>query len=171
MCGFSTTDYTKNTLPVPKSVLNAHVCNWCGTWMPLPRQAIIAISKGNCTEASEVATNAVVRQVPELEKTGEDYSECVDLGINNIGIQPKVSNRLFEIQGLLDKDAPMVCEAVSLMWGDKAQEKLLRARRVAALRARWSGRSFNALPWLPSPHVSTTGQYTTDPNTGECKTQ
>ena len=141
---------------VTEPVLQA--CNWCGTWMPLPRQAIIAISKGNCTEASEVATNAVVRQVPELEETGEDYSECVDLGINNIGIQPEISNRLFEIQGLLDKDAPMVCEAVSLIWGDQARDKPIRAH------------SSNALPWLPSQHVAK-GQYSTDPNTGECKTQ
>ena len=139
---------------VTEQVLQA--CNWCGTWMPLPRQATIAISKGNCTEASE--DTAAERQEPELEETGEDYSECVDLGINNIGIQPEISNRLLEIQGLLDKDAPLVCEAVSLLWGDKAREKPTRAQ------------SFNALPWLPSLHVSK-GQYSTDPNTGECKTQ
>ena len=144
---------------VTEQVLQA--CNWCGTRMPLPRQATIAISKGNCTKASE--DTAAERQEPELEETGEDYSECVDLGINNIGIQPKISNRLFEIQGLLDKDAPMVCEAVSLMWGDKARDKMLRATNGRMICS-------NALAWLPSQHVSK-GQYSTDPNTGECKTQ
>ena len=64
---------------------------------------------------------------------------------------------------------PMLCEVVSIWDSDTAQESKLRSERVAALRARWTGKSFTGLSWLPSLHVSPVSQYTTDTDTGECK--
>ena len=168
------TEVSEENLPrMPKDVTEPvlHACNWCGTWMPLPRQATIAISRDNCNEALEATTAEVLLPIqPVLEKAGEEHRDSDDFGLNNIGILPETSNNLSEVEGLI-MDAPMVCEVVSLMWGDPAQEKRLRAQRVAALRARWVGKCYTALPWLYSPQVSTKGQYTTDPYTGECKTQ
>ena len=148
-------------------------CNWCGTWMPMPRQANIAIiDKIDTCEAWKATAAETLEEIfavipPALKEAGKEnrYGEPSDLIKDGM---PEINNML-DFQGLLH--APTLCEVVSLMWGEPAQEKRLRAQRVSALRARWSGRSFNALPWLPSLHVSDMGQYSTDPNTGECKTQ
>ena len=93
------------------------------------------------------------------------------LGLSkNIGAEPpQVSYNTDMFEHLMG--TPMLCEVVCLMSGDIAQDKDLRAQRAAALRARWVGQCYNSLPWLFSPHVSNADQYTTDPNTGECKTQ
>ena len=173
------------------SILSGACCSWCGTWMPLPRQAIIAIDSFPNTEASEATAaeeeeetldahdpttiiTTVVKEIisADIQRTGKDDSEDLGFKIIDIGaIPPELSN--FDYFEYL-AGSPMLCEVVCLMWGggDKAQEKYLRAQKVAALRARWVGRKDNEfLPWLSSPHVSASGQYATDPNTGECKTQ
>ena len=139
----------------------------------MPRQANIAVIDTNNTRETLEATAAETPEIfaaipPALEEAGKDHRYSENSDLINDGM-PEISHNMLEIQGLIH--APLLCEAVSLKWGDKAQEKSLRAQRVSALRARWSGRSFNALPLLPSLHVTDTGQYSTDPNTGECKTQ
>ena len=107
----------------------------------------------------------------EIATGKEDDSET--LGSNNISIGAQTP----ELPNLLDffeylTGTPMLCEVVCSMWGgDKGQDRDLRAQRVAALRARWIGRLFPGPLWLSSPHVSTMDQYSTDPHTGECKTQ
>ena len=84
------------------------------------------------------------------------------------------SNNLFECAELL---TPMLCEVVLNLICTQdgnnitvADEKRLRQQRAAALRARWVERPYNGLPWLPRL-VPDTNQYTTDPQTEECKPQ
>ena len=219
--------YTKDTAePEPlrptddtESILSNICCNWCGTWMPIPQQTIIAINRSHSnTEATEAtvaeelevtidadaaasADTIITIEVKEAFTAEEDPATCKleeidkaedpttiittvvketgkgedseDLGANNIIIEantPELSNQLDFFEYLTG--TPMLCEVVCSIWGgQKGQEIDLRAQRVAALRARWVGRSCYPLPWLSSPHVSTRGQYSTDPNTGECKTQ
>ena len=90
---------------------------------------------------------------------------------DNIGaIIPKVSYipDMFEYL----TGTPMLCEVVSLMRGGGIGQKYdqcLRSQRAAALRARSVGRCVS-LSWLAAAQV-TSSQYSTDPSTGECKTQ
>ena len=93
------------------------------------------------------------------------------LGLNdNIGaVPPQVSYNTDMFEYLMG--TPSLCEVMCVMSGDIAQDKDLSAQRAAALRARQAGQCVNSFPWLDSPAVSNPGQYTTDPDTGECKTQ
>ena len=95
---------------------------------------------------------------------------------NNVftGESTSISSNLFESAELL---APLLCEVVSKhrctnrdVHSTAVYDKLLRKQRAAALRARWVDRPYNGLPWLPRL-VPDTNQYTTDPETGECKVQ
>jgi len=174
-------------LPQPKdnteSILSNVCCNWCGTWMPIPRQNIIAIKdnhpdtdalEATAADELEVTIDADAITSAEIIDTGKE-EDSENLGFNNnIGADPPelAHNQLDIFEYLTGR--PMLCEVVCNVGGDRAEQDMirnLRAQRVAALRARWVGRHFNGPPWLSSPHVSTMGQYSTDPNTGECKTQ
>ena len=131
----------------------------------MPRQATIAILQDNTITEAPKATAAerpdtldeAVTVQTAIEEAGKDSNRDSDeCGSTDNDIQLEILNIQLDFQGLMD--APLLCEVVSLMWADEAQEKYLRAQRVAALRARWLGRSYNTLPWLPRPHVSTAGQ-------------
>ena len=103
-----------------------------------------------------------MRQCITLLIGTEDCSESHGGNYTIGAIPPELSNNQLDFFDNLT-GGPMLCEVV---------RKCSRAERVAALRARGVGQYYSALHWLFSPpRVSTTGQYATDPNTGECKTQ
>ena len=106
----------------------------------MPRQATIAILQDSSTEAPEATDAEILETLQDtvtiptaIEEAGTDTSDSDKLGSNTSDISPELSNIQLDCQGLMD--GPMLCEVVSLMRGDKAQEKYLRAERVAALRA------------------------------------
>ena len=85
-------------------------------------------------------------------------------------VNPEVSYILDMFEYLTG--GPMLCEVVSLMRGGNIGQKYdqcLRSQRAAALRANSVGRC-DSLSWLAGSQV-TSSQYSTDPSTGECKTQ
>ena len=161
----------QDALPIRSALWDEDTISIRSAWCDInPHAEVTAPSfEATAAESLEEAIEAGYIYSAETILTGmEDCSESLRVNNNNIGAIPlELSNNQLDFFDNL-KGGPMLCEVVSTMWGDTAQEKHLRAERSAALRARWVGRNDNPVPWLPSPHVSTVGQYTTDPKIGEC---
>ena len=159
------------------AALSSLCCNWCGTWIPLPMSASIAIKshpeastlEDPDAEDLDVDVEGDIK-IPELDGA-EDSTETIGSNNDNIGaIIHKVSYMPDMFEYLTG--TPMLCEVVSLMRGGDIGQKYdqcLRSQRAAALRARSVGRC-DSLSWLAGSQV-TSSQYSTDPSTGECKTQ
>ena len=120
-------------------------------------------------------TDAVDETTVEIKADNDELSESFGSNNTNIISEPasEKSNIQLDFEGLLL--APLLCEIVSSFrcteLGELAADRQMRHCRASSLRARQVGSIYTGLSWLPSLQPVQSGQYVTDPDTGECKTQ
>ena len=125
---------------VPINALDAHVCNWCGTWMPIPKHTVMYSPEATPnTEAMEITTAEILEPEPfhAVAVTTADITEQLseaergDASGNNENkfmgdTLPIKSNKQWDFDGLIE--VPMLCEVVSkIRDSEKARERKLRS--------------------------------------------
>ena len=163
--------------------VHANICNWCGTWMPLPMpvQTITCNSTSDAPEAGDSTT--LEAGIPDfLDEVADIADPLKAIGLS----EPPSLNDSLTVEPVLDKPnnqldwaglllAPLLCEVVSHIRcsGGKAKANVDVAEPCTNRLKKYSFKRTRIceVPEAQSPSSPPTPQYYTEESSGECKTQ
>ena len=166
--------------------VHANICNWCGTWMPLPKPVQTIVSSNTAGTRSADESTTLEAGSPDVPDEVADSTEPIK---TNELSEPSSLNNSLTIESERDKPnnqldwagllfAPMLSEVVSHIRCrkgkvnvDVAEPCINRLKKYSFKRTRIcevpeTQPIRSVLPSLPA-----TPQYYTEESSGECKTQ